>query len=305
MKIHDCLIIGGGFAGLSAGIYLARFMRSALIIDNGDGRWNTHETNQNYLGFPDSILVRELRARGLKQALKFGAILQNDKITQVKKNDGLFTAKGQKGEYLGKTIIIATGVKDILPEFPNWQDYWGRSFFWCIMCDGYKTRGKKVLIVGNSDDAAITAMQFLNFTKQVIFVTNQNPGKIRLSEKWKDNLTKAKITIYEGKIKEVVGKLGMMTTVILDNGKEISTDFLFNQQGAEPQIELAKQLGVKINDEGYIITDYEQRTNIPFVYAAGDVTKNFAHQVVTAVHEGSSAAEAANYDLYRPEQRYP
>lgn len=305
MAVYDCLIVGGGFAGLSAGIYMARFMRSTLILDNNDGRWNTHETNQNYLGFPDGILAKELRERGLKQALKFGAILQNDKVSKVKKEDNLFTATGGKGEYWGKTLIIATGVKDILPHFPNWQDFWGRSFYWCITCDGYKTRGKRVTVIGNSDDAAITAMQFLNFTKQITFITNQNPGQIAFSQKWKNNLSKAKIPIYEGKIQTVVGKEGMMTTVILEDGRKISADFLFNQQGAVPNSRLARDLGVKINNQGYIITDYEQRTNMPFTYAAGDVTKPFSHQIVTAAHEGSAAAEAANYDLYKPDQIYP
>ena len=160
------------------------------------------------------------------------------------------------------------------------------------------------MVIGNNDDAAITAMQFLNFTNHLTFVTNQSKKTICLSQKWKNNLAEAGITIFEGQIQEVIGESGMMNKVILDSGVKIDTDFMFNQQGAIPNSKLALDLGVKLDEHGYIITDFEQRTNISCVFAAGDVTKPFAHQIVTAAHEGSSAAESANYELYNKNQKY-
>lgn len=304
-KLYDCLIIGGGFAGLSAGIYMARYNRSVLILDSGGGRWNTHEVNENYLGFPGGITTCKLHERGIQQAEFFGAVIKKDTIEKIGKQRGVFEASGKKGNYYGKTIILATGVKDLLPDFPCRKDYFGKSLYWCLTCDGFKTQGKRVAVVGRTDDAAITAMQFINLTDQVCLITNKPVNKENISRRRREILAKASLPIIQGEIIRVEGKNGMMDRVILSDKIEVKTDYLFNQQGSEPSSELARRLGVKTDRKNFILTNNEQRTNLPFVYAAGDVTKPFAHQIVTAAHEGSAAAEAANYDLYSPEQRYP
>lgn len=305
MEIFDCVVIGGGYAGLSAGIYLARYNRNVIIVDKGAGRWDTAEFNENYLGFPKGIAARRLRRLGLQQALRFGAQYKKDEVKKITKEDEVFKVEGQDGVYLGKTIILATGVYDLFPHFPGWKGYVGRSLYWCLTCDGFKALNKKVVIVGADDETAATAMQFLNLTKQVVMVTNTLPGKETISRKRKSYLKRADITIYEGVIEKVSGKKGIMRTVKLNTGMEVPVDFMFNQQGNIPNNKLAMDLSVKLDQKGYIMTNDEQRTNLPFVYAAGDVTKPFSHQIITAAHEGSMAAEAANYDLYLPEQKAP
>ena len=95
-----------------------------------------------------------------------------------------------------------------------------------------------------------------------------------------------------------------MEAVVLLGGERVETDFMFSEQGCTPKVDLALQLGVKLADNGFIEVDEEQRTNVPLVYAAGDVTRQFAHQIVTAAHEGATAGITANYDLYRPEQKH-
>lgn len=302
MKVYDSVIIGGGFAGLSAAIYLGRFNRSVVVIDNESGRWNTFEVNENYLGFPKGIKSRELRERGIEQAQEFGAEFVIDTITEIKKEDSLFVSSGNKN-YRSKTIILATGVHDLFPHFNKWAECLGRSLFWCITCDGYKAINKKVLIIGKNDDAAETAMQFLEYTKDIVVLTNCEEKECQVSDEFLDRFRKADIKIMFGNIKDVEGSRGYVSKVITDKGEEIPVDLIFNQQGAVPKSDLAKQLGVEVDRKGYIKTDNDQRTNILKVYAAGDVTKAFAHQTVTAAHEGSMAAQAANYDLYRPEQR--
>ena len=125
-----------------------------------------------------------------------------------------------------------------------------------------------------------------------------------MREKWKKRLTGAGIKIHDACLSQVHGQNGNVHSLLLDNGEKIYTDIIFNQQGAIPNSELAIELGVEVNELGYIITNHEMRTTHPFVYAAGDVTRLHSHQVALAVAEGATAGETANYDLYRPEQKW-
>ena len=303
MQVYDTLIIGGGPAGLSAAIYLGRFLRRVLVIDKeNSGRWNTHEINHNYFGFPEGISARELRERGLEQAKNYGAEFTHDEVVKIYKEEGIFKAEG--GEvHQGRTVILSTGVVDLFPHFTDWQETIGKSLFWCITCDGYETMDKKLLIVGNDDNAACNAMQFLTYTKDITLVTNASPDHVEISNKMRSLLKEHNIEIIEEKIDTFTSENGFVKEAKLENGNNIPTEVVFNQQGAVPHSQLAIQLGLEVDDKGYVITDFEQRTNVPFVYAAGDITKPYAHQIVSAAHEGSMAAQAANYDLYPPEKK--
>ncbi len=303
MELLDCLIIGGGPAGLTAGIYLARFLRKVVVVDAGHGRTLSHEHNENYFGFPKGIQSSELTERGAQQAKRFGVVIKKDSVMDIVRKDDTFNIACEKNQFFSKSIIFATGVHDVYPKFQNTEDYLGKSLFWCITCDGYKTRDKKVIIVGEDDEAATTALQFLNYTKNIELVTGQLEGQDDLSKKSLEKLKKHNIPIHEDVIKAVHGTRGIMKEVELYNGTRIKTDFMFNLQPAIPNSDLAKTLKVQVNRFGYIETDENQRTVIPFIYAAGDVTRAFAHQIITAAHEGSMAAQSCNYDLYNPDQR--
>jgi thioredoxin reductase (NADPH) len=301
--VFDCLIVGGGPAGLTAAIYLARFNRSVLVIDKAEGRSSYDEYNENYLGFPKGIYAKKLRLLGKKQAKRFGARFAVDEVLAVEKEDENFVAKGDNNHYQGKTVIFATGVIDLFPPFANMRRYIGHSLFWCITCDGYKTRNKRVVIVGHTDEAVVTCLQFLIYTDKLSFVLNCGIEQAEISDEMRKRLEQHHIPFIEGVIKKVEGDKRMMKKVILTDGTQIAADYIFNQQGAVPHSIIAKHIGVKTSDQGYIIVGQEQRTNVPFVYAAGDITKRYSHQIVTAAHEGSMAAQAVNYDLYEPFQR--
>jgi len=302
-KLYDCAIIGGGPAGLSAAIYLARFNRSVVVIDTEyKGRWRTHEKNENYLGFPKGIASKKLRELGKQQAKHFGAICKTDTIIEAHhKRD--FKLVGKKATYAAKTIILATGVTDIFPKFAHVNECVGRSLFWCITCDGFKSQDKNIVIVGHDENALTTALQFLNFTKNIVVLTNHNVGDIQLPRAIVADLAKHNIPIYEMTIKKVNSREGNISEIILQNNKKLACDMMFSLQGATPNTSLAKKLGVETAVNGFIIIDAEQRTNVKGVYAAGDVTRSYAHQIVTAAHEGATAAQAANFDLYKPFQK--
>ena len=321
VTIYDSIIIGGGPAGLSAAIYLARFNRRCLIIDRCEGRWQSREVNENYLGFPEGVAARGLVHRGREQAESFGAEFLEATVTNIEPlsssempecdtsketflNSNFKVSVDPTSAYFTRTILFATGVSDIMPDLPDLEYYWGRSLFWCITCDGWKVRKKRIAVLGTNDEAVVSALQFLEYTQHITFLTNKPAGEHSISSTMFERLKKYQISFVEGIIDHIQGEDGWIRALELKGGNNVSVDFLFSELGSRPHSELARRLEVSTNTENYILTDDEQRTNILGIYAAGDVTQRYAHQIVTAAHEGSMAAQAINYDLYSSDQRH-
>ncbi|MFN8558114.1 MAG: NAD(P)/FAD-dependent oxidoreductase [Dehalococcoidia bacterium] len=300
--IHDALIIGGGPAGLSAAIYLARFLRDTVVIDAGDGRSSGPQRTENYLGFPRGVRAVHLRDLGRRQAERFGARIVAGRVSGATAQHGLYHLDGEGGPWRGRTVIIATGVTDVWPAFAGVERYIGRSLFWCITCDGFRTLGRRVALVGATDEAVSTACQFLQYTDDVTFIAVPTGGEAGIGPDKRRQLLDQGIAVVDGAIERAVGARGQLRRVVV-NGVPLEVDLLFSLLGQTPNTELAARLGVLLDDAGYIRIDREQRTNVPCLYAAGDVTGPYAHQISTAVHEGAMAAQAANYDLYPAFQR--
>ncbi|MFJ8045099.1 NAD(P)/FAD-dependent oxidoreductase [Kitasatospora sp. NPDC096147] len=297
----DAIVVGGGPAGLSAALYLARYNRSVLVFDSGHGRSTHHQTNRNYLGFPSGIATVELRELARRQLEPYEQVrIVHHTINEVSGDGDIgFTVKAQGGSWHGKVIVLATGVLDHFPHFEGWQEYVGRSMFWCITCDGYENRGKRILVVGHTDAAAGEAMQLHGLTDRVQLLLNSHSNDI--SPKFAARLAAAGIPVVDDRIDKVEGADGQMTAVYTKGGLRLPLDALFSIQGANPETKLAHQLGIDFAPSGYIAVDTEQKTSVAGVYAAGDVTALHSHQVTAAVHEGAQAASAANYFLYPPE----
>ncbi len=302
MDAHDyeVLVIGGGPAGLSAALYLARFNRRVALFDSGRGRSGWGQMNYNYLGFPGGISVTELRARAREQVAAYPQVtILEQRIEELTRDGDLFTARGPADAWRAQALILCTGVVDQWPQFDGWEEYVGHSVFWCLTCDGYSSRGMRLVVVGSHDEAACTALQLQRFTPHVMLLTNSADNRIPPAAQ--ERLEAAGIPLIHDQIERVTGHDGQLAALFTTGGLCIELDRIFSQQGAAPQNALALALGVKVNEAGYIVVDTEQKTSVPFVYAAGDVTYLHSHQVATAVHEGAQAASAANYELYPPE----
>jgi len=297
----DAAIVGGGPAGLAAAVNLARALRSVLVFDRPQpGRSDYPQVNHNYLGFPEGVPARELCALSTAQAKRYGAQFSDAEVVSIRRAPGGFLLEGSGGESCrARGVILATGVRDHWTRFPGFEAFVGRSLHWCIVCDGYEMRGKRVVVAGNDDDAAKMAVQMHRFTPDVTLVTND--GAMGLTPEAAGWLAQRDLPVVIGRIaygRAQDGAPGMLASLHLEDGRELPVEHLFSHQGATPQTALARSLGVELSGGGYIQGDTEQRTSEPFVYAAGDCTRLLAHQVVTAAHEGATAAQTLNYDLF-------
>ncbi len=300
----DVVVVGAGPAGLSCALYLARYLRTVALFDAGAGRWAHHQVNHNYLGFPEGVRAHELHDLGVKQLAPYDTVtLHEARVTGVGcEGEDFVTSYG--GESVrSRAVVLATGVVDHYPHFPGWEDYVGRSLFWCMTCDGYESRGAKTLVLGGDDHAAVEAVQLRRYTEDIAIVTN---GPLSMSDDVRGRLHRREIPLYEAKVEAAVCRdqgPGLVEHLVLDDGRNVAAERIFTAEGATPQTELARQLGCRLGDNGHVEVDRDQRTNVPLVYAAGDVTRHHSHQVTTAVHEGAQAASACTYDLYPPDLR--
>lgn len=295
-------VVGAGPAGLTAALCLARYNRRVLLFDAGQGRSSFHQVNRNYLGFVGGVPAARLRELGRRQLADYPHVTIIDRrIDEVEGADDGFTLTSSGRGWGAEKLIMATGVVDEYPQFEGWRSYVGRSLFWCIACDGYECRGKRVVVVGHTDAAAREAMQMRSLTSNVTLLTNAPASNI--SSSVRARLDRRRITLLEDCIATVDGVSGHVRAVHTSGGRSVEADAVFSIQGSRPRSDLASSLGADLDEEGYVVVDSEQRTSTPGFYAAGDVACKHSHQVSAAAAEGTQAAAAANYDLLPAEIR--
>ncbi|GGR21094.1 NAD(P)/FAD-dependent oxidoreductase [Deinococcus ruber] len=300
---YDCVIVGGGPAGLSAAVYMGRFRRTTLLIDSGEGRWAYGQHNENYLGFPKGVSARRLRALGVAQAERFGVVPHHGRVEQIDllpAQQG-FTLATTAGQVIGRTVIWAAGVRDRWPTFRGARRLVGKQLFWCIVCDGWRTLDREILLLGNIDAAAEDALQFLTYTSRVTLLVE--PGKDELSPTARRKLHAGGIQVRSGEVRSVRLKGQAIENILLTSGELLHADLIFSLYGSDPNTELLRHLPITLTPRGMINIDPKYQTNLARFYAAGDVTDHHSDQVASAVHGGAQAAQAANYALYPPRQR--
>ena len=301
MKTWDCVVVGAGPAGLSAAVYMGRFRRSTLVIDAQDGRWTFGQRNDNYLGFPRGVSARRLHVLGRTQAERFGVRFREAEVTAIHQaSEGFRLRVGARQEIQARTVIWATGVQDLWPDFPGARRLVGRRLFTCIVCDGWRARDRKLLLLGDDDRAVGTALQFLTYTPEITLLTSR---QARLSAECRLKLEDSRIDRVQGVIRRVRMEGGDIERVQLEDGRELRPEIVFALYGSRPKTELLQDLPVALARNGHVRTDEKNRTSLPFLFAAGDVNNKHSHQVASAVHEGAEAAQAANHSLYPASQR--
>src|SRR5512136_2450883 len=309
MENWDLIIVGGGAAGLSAGIYGARSGLKTLVIEEkmSGGTASDAPMVENYPGF-GQISGAELAERISTHCRKAGATINEiETVTGLDLKPDRKIVKTVQTEYETKTVLIATGSHYRELGVPGEKEFRGRGVSYCGVCDGPLFKGKRVLVVGGGNSAAITALYLSGIASNVTLVHRREA--FRCEEAYlKDIQSKPNVQIlWNSEIEEIKGNKVVETVLIRDvktnETKEIPENAVFVQVGEDPNSQLAQKSGVEIDDHGYIRTDVRQHTNIQGVYAAGDVTDHPVKQVGTAVGQGITAALEAYAHIRRPYYR--
>ncbi|WP_045216923.1 NAD(P)/FAD-dependent oxidoreductase [Desulfonatronovibrio magnus] len=288
MDTTDIAIIGQGPAGLSAAIYTARAGIKTTVL-GCDPKVAGNYDIDNYFGFPDSITGKELIELGCSHAAKFGADLRCEKVLGIYHNDqGGFDIKTDKKKVSSKAIILATGVSRVRPGIKNISEYEGRGISYCVSCDGFFFKGKKVFVLGEGIFAANQALELKNYTSDVKICTQGKKEKI--TESYAELLKNEHIEILSQKVVELKGD-NFLQQAVLSDGNVMDVDGIFIAMGEASSTDFAYALGITTRGV-FIEADYDQKTNIPGVFAAGDCVGRFL-QISVAVGEGAIAAHSA------------
>lgn len=287
-KIFDCVIIGGGIAGLQAAIQLGRYKHEVLIIDKGIGRSTLCKSYHNILGYPDGVSGEELRGVGKKQAESLGVQFYKGVVQSLSKGKEYFTIHTDEVTFSAKKLLIATGIMDNIPPFPELYPCLGVSVYLCPDCDGYEVKDRKTIVIGNGDVGANMAITLLYWTKDLIYI---NHGCTEISGKLKEKLDSNNVAIYEQKIKQVLANESQIIGFELESGPIVKANRSFIAFGGNKVMsDLAVPLGVKVMDNHHILVDPRTKmTSVDGVWAAGDVVAH-SEQVTIAMGEGSQAA---------------
>ncbi len=297
---YDIIIIGGGPAGLSAGLYAARSKAKTLILEHGKwgGQAATTEELENYPGSIEQPTGPEITARMKKQAEEFGAETKVEAVTKVELKGDIKTVATENGEYRSKTVIIATGAKPRLMGIPGELELRGKGVSYCATCDADFFTDLNVAVIGGGDSAIQEALYLTKFAEKVTVIHRRD--ELRAAKTLQDKaFANEKIDfIWDSVPVEIMGD-GIVERLKLKNKKtgeisEIEADGVFIFVGYDPVSDLVKDL-VETDERGYIITDEEMRTSMDGVFAAGDVRKKMLRQVVTAAADGAIAAVAAEH----------
>jgi len=294
--LYDCVVIGGGPAGLTAAIYLARFHLSLKVVDAGDSRAAMIPCTHNHAGFPDGISGEELLARMRAQAEKYGASIARGRVTRLDRDKEGFSAEWGNGTARARTILLATGVKNRRPLIDEalHDEALARGLIrYCPICDGFEVTDKKVGVIGDGERGLAEAVFLRGYSADISLIAPDAPHD--LSEADRAEIERLGIALLDGPCQpiEIDDKSILVTTADGDH----RFDSIYPALGSDTRVELARQLGAKLaGDTSCITVDAHQRTSIPGLYAAGDVVIGL-DQISHAMGEGGVAATTIRNDL--------
>lgn len=294
MDRYDCLIIGAGIAGITAGIYLKRSNLSALVLDKDapGGKLNNIHRIDNYPGTP-KIAGPELAMSLYNQASELGVTFDYGAVSEIKKVDGIFVVTTDMTSYEAKSIIVATGIENKKLGVPGEAEFNGKGVSYCATCDGNFFKGKPVVVYGYKDHAVEDAIYLSSLASSVLLLA---PEVLETTQAHREELLAAgNVTLVENaKLLQILGenKVSGVRYETAQGEKEAKTDAVFQLFGEKSSSMFLSSLGVNMN-KGFIEVDANMKTNVEGLYAAGDVLDKKLRQLVNAAGEASVAATSA------------
>lgn len=296
--IYDVVIIGGGPAGLTAGIYAGRGNLRTVILEKGlpGGQIAQTDEVENYPGFPEAISGPELSERMVQQAKKFGVEILMEEVQSLEKSARGFVVKGYEQDYLAKVVILATGANPKTLNIPGEDKFYGRGVSTCATCDGFFYRGKEVVVVGGGDAAVEEGMFLTKFASKVTLIHRRAELRANKTAQARAFANPKMSFIWNSAVEEVLGQETVTGVRVknLETGESYvhKTDGIFIFIGHSPNTSFLNGM-VALRPDGYVDVKDEIYTSQPGILAAGDVADPIYRQLTTSVGAGTRAAMVA------------
>jgi len=297
-RTYDVIIIGGGPAGMTAGLYASRARLRTLLIENGlfGGQMTTTELIENYPGFPQGVSGEELSRLMEEQAKRFGMEAISDEVEEIGLESDLKRVKTYEGEFFCRALIICTGTEYRKLGVPGEEKFKGRGISYCATCDGAFFRDSRIIVVGGGDSALTEALFLTKFVSELTIIHRRDA--LRATKIYQERtLNHPKIKfLWNSVVQEIKGD-SVVRSVVVKNVKsgevkEVETEGAFLFIGLTPRTRFLKEL-VQMDKSGYIVTNENCEASIKGIFAAGDCRKKLLRQISTSVGDGATAAFAA------------
>ena len=293
MQAWDVVVAGGGAGGLGAALWLGRYRRKTLVIDAAEPRNAPATRSHGYLTF-DGCSPDEFFTRARADVERYPEVtIERDTVRSIAKHDDGFLVSAAS-EHVSKRVVLATGVSDVCPDIPGFDELYGKSIFHCSCCDGYESRDMDVVAIGWAEQSAGYALDLLDWGARVTLVTNGNT--FEGDAEARSALDRHGIELIEDEVASFNVQRAELTNIVLSSGREIPAQRAFFSIAHQPRNELARSLGCHIDEKGYVVVGDHGETSVEHVYAVGDVTPG-EQLVQTAAAEGAVAGIACAMSL--------
>jgi thioredoxin reductase (NADPH) len=302
MEHREIIVIGAGPAGLAAGIYSAYYGFKTVIFEEKIPGGYAAEIPflENYPGCSEGITGKDLVDKMVEQCKKAGAEIHSlEKVIELNLGGRKNIVKTDKSVYTADAIIIASGRRTQILEVPGEKQFRGKGISYCAVCDGIFFKEKRVVVIGEGSRAAEVAIFLSGLASHVKLICQDK--RLCAEKILIENLEKQKVEILYGmELKEIKGDINVKSVVLFNKEtgkrKEIDTDGVFFQLGDIPNSQIARESGIKVDKDGYIIVDDKGRTEIDGIYAVGDITTWPTKLVVTAIAQAAvTAVDVSEY----------
>jgi thioredoxin reductase (NADPH) len=292
----DCIVVGAGPGGLTAAVYLARYLREVVVLDDGRSRAMWIPRSHNCPGYPDGIPGPELLDRLRRQAARYGAPMLAGEVEALERRDGRFAAVLEGRRIFASAALLATGVEDVQAPIADVGDAIRRGLVrHCPACDAYEVRDRKVGIIGQGKCRLEEAMLLRCYTSALTLLSLGREPELAADER--AELKAAGIAIADAPVVELVAEADCVRAR-LSGGRVIRCDTIYTALGLRARSELAVRLGAEHDADGRLNVDDHQRTSVPGLYAVGDVVQGMT-QIGIAMGQAAIAASAINSSLAR------
>lgn len=283
-KILDALIIGGGPAGLSAALYLGRSRRDALVLDAGDPRHAVVDATHNFLT-RDGLPPAALRSTAWEQLAAYPSVTRGPqtRVHTLKWRDDLWHATSEAGKWRARAVVLALGVVDEHPDLPGFEACWGDTIQHCPFCHGWELRDRPLAVLVRDAHGAHLARMVRGWSDDVIVLTHGQ----QLPPDACEALAEARIPLDTRPIAALEAEGSKLQAIVLDDGERLARLGLF-VQATQRQTPLVTSLGLELSEAGFVVVDAQQRTSLPMLWAAGDMTTQM-QQIVAAAAQGATA----------------